>query len=228
MEYLLSLPMVFDYKKNPLSSTEHRSETLASFIGAKNGDRAVTKLRRMILVTKDLKSGLITVAVDSGSPSLSQQIDEKILAFLNDFVTQKNQTKGSIKARYASDRRGEVEKMYLEAENNLSRFLQTNRNYPQTADPAVKLQGFRLEQEAKLDFQLLTNIRMMEEQAKLEEKDNMPVINIIDSPNEPIDTNGPGRSFFVLGMMLCMATGRWLYFRYGKQKDFRALIGLKA
>ena len=227
MEHLLASRFDFDLKKYYVGPTLHRSETLGSFIQARNADRAVTGVRRMLLVQKDLKTGLITVTVDSPSPSLSRQVNERTLAFLNDWVLKRNQTRGSIKAKYAAERRVDAERAFQEAEARFSRFLQSNRNYQQSSDPSVKLEGFRLEQEAKLNFQLLTNVRLMEEQARMDEKDNMPIINIIDPPNEPIDKAGPGRTFYVLGWMLCMAAFRWLYGRYGRKTNFGAILGLK-
>jgi len=228
MEYLLATRFEFDFKKNPLARVEHKSETLADHIGAKNHDRAVTAVRRMLMAAKDLKTGLMTVTVDTGSPDLSRKVNEVTLNFLNKWVSERNRTKGGAKAQYAAERRLEMEKSYSDAAVAFSKFLQGNRNYSQSNDPWVRMEGFRLEQEAKVGFQLLTNVRMMEEQAKMEEKDNMPVINIIDPPNEPIDKNGPGRTFYVLGWMLCAATLRWLYTRYGEKLDFRTLLVMKA
>jgi len=70
-------------------------------------------------------------------------------------------------------------------------------------NPAVRLEGARLEAELKLRQQVLTTLTLNYEQALLEEKNDMPILNILDEGDLPQEKSGPARSRMVLeGILL--------------------------
>lgn len=172
--------------------------TLLSYLGAGNRDRAVRQLGSMIVISRDLKSKIITVAVETKSPELSQQIVQKALRYLGMFVMEKGRSKGGEKARFAEERLKDSRQAMAEAEGAFRKFLEVNRNYQTSPDPLVRLGGNRLEAELKLRQQIVLNLALNREQALLEEKNDIPVVNILDEANLPIDKNRPSRSVTVV------------------------------
>jgi uncharacterized protein involved in exopolysaccharide biosynthesis len=186
-----------------------RRETLLSYLDQKNQDRAVKKLGTLIFASRDLKSKVITLAAETHSPELSQQLVQRATALLEQFLLQKGRTRGGEKALFATARLTEARREMDQAEEVLRRFLNLNRNYQTSADPSVRLQGARHEMELKLRQQLVTTLALSREQSLLEEKDDKPILNVLDPGNLPLEKNGPARSLFVLLAALVAGAGTW-------------------
>ncbi len=172
--------------------------TLYDYLGARNMDRAVMALNEVLLTSRDLKSKVITLSAETKSPDLSQQVVQRAGKLLETFLQEKGRTRGGAKAIFAearlADARGEMD----QAEEAFRRFLESNRNYQSSGDPAVRLKGTRLENELRLRQQLVTTLAMNREQALLDEKSDIPILNVLDPGNLPIDKSRPSRSVLVL------------------------------
>jgi uncharacterized protein involved in exopolysaccharide biosynthesis len=179
--------------------------TLYDYLDVKNMDRAVKEFSSVLSASRDLKSKVITLSVETKSPDLSQQVVQRAGKLLETFFQEKGRTRGGAKAVFAESRLAEARREMDEAEDNLRRFLDGNRNYLGSADPAVRLKGTRLEAELRLRQQLVTSIAMNREQALLEEKNDIPILNVLDAGNLPIEKSKPTRSVFVLGVMFLVA-----------------------
>lgn len=183
--------------------------TLYGYLGAKNMDRALKSLGPVLSASRDLKSKIITISAETKSPDLSQQIVQRAQQLLDDFNLQKTHTRGGEKAAFAEARLQEARHRQDEAEAVLRRFLEVNRNYQTSADPAVRLEGNRLENEFRLRQQLVTTLAMNREQALLEEKNDIPILNVLDPGNLPIDKSKPARSVIVLLAAMIAGLGMW-------------------
>ena len=84
-------------------------------------------------------------------------------------------------------------------------------SYQTSSDPAVRLRGTRLEAELRLRQQIVTSIAMNREQALLEEKNDIPILNMLDPGNLPIDKSKPARSSMVLLAMMMVGAGSWIW-----------------
>jgi hypothetical protein len=106
-----------------------------------------------------------------------------------------------------------------EAEDVLRRVLESNRNFQTSSDPSVRLKGSRLETELRLRQQLVTSIAMNREQALLEEKNDIPILNVLDPANLPIDKSKPARSIIVILVTLLVSLGTWAWQNRGWIKE---------
>ncbi|MBI1751179.1 MAG: hypothetical protein HY014_12485 [Acidobacteria bacterium] len=186
--------------------------TLYDYIGEKNVDRAVKKLNEILSSSRDVKSKVITIGAETKSPELSQLLVQQSGRLLEGFLQEKGRTRGGAKAIFAEARLADARKEMDEAEHAFSRFLVGNRNYLGSADPAVRLMGSRLENELRLRQQLVTTLAMNREQALLEEKNDVPILNVLDPGHLPIEKSRPSRSMLVLLVTLLAGTGAWLRF----------------
>ena len=75
----------------------------------------------------------------------------------------------------------------------------------------MRLKGSRLETELRLRQQLVTAIAMNREQALLEEKNDIPILNVLDPGNLPIDKSRPTRSVMVVFASLLVGLGSWIW-----------------
>jgi len=185
--------------------------TLCDYLEAKNMDWAVKELGTVLSASRDLKSKIISISAETKSPELSQLIVQRAEALLEVFLLEKGRTRGSAKADFAKARLNEARGEMDEAENLLRHFLEGNRNFQTSSDPSVRLKGSRLETELRLRQQLVSAIAMNREQALLEEKNDIPILNILDPGNLPIDKSKPTRSVMVLLAIMVVGAGGWLW-----------------
>ncbi len=195
--------------------TEHQ-QTLYAYLDAKNMDRALKDLDKILFVGKDLKTKIVTFGAETRSPELSQQITEKMGKDLEAFVMDKGHSKGGAKARFASDRLEDARAELAKAEEAFRRFIEVNRSYMISADPSVRLRGVSLEAEFKLRQQLVTTLSVNLEQALMEEKNDIPIVNMLDPANLPIEKSRPRRTVFVLMAFFGAAAVAWVWRNRGK------------
>jgi uncharacterized protein involved in exopolysaccharide biosynthesis len=185
--------------------------TLYAYVDEKNMDRAVKKVGDVLSATRDLKSKVITISAETKSPELSQQVVQRAGKLLETFLQEKGHTRGGAKALFAEARLAEARGEMDQAEEAFRRFLEGNRNYQTSGDPAVRLRGTRLETELRLRQQLVSTLAMNREQALLEEKNDIPILNLLDPGNLPIEKSKPARSVIILLVTLLVGAGGWTW-----------------
>jgi len=210
-EKILQTEFHFRARSWRFGSETFQHTTLYNYIKPKNLDQGLRAMGKMLSVSRDIKTRIITISSETTSPELSQQIVQKAIQSLGEFVIEKNQTKGGQKARFAEARLKDAREEMATSEESLRRFLETNRNYLATSDPSVRLLGLRLESELKLRQQMVITLAMNREQAILDEKNDIPIVNIMDSANLPIEKSGPVRSEMVILAFLLAGAGTWLW-----------------
>ena len=210
-EQLLNTEFQYHARSWIFGADQPEKKTLYGYLEAKNMDRALKGMGSIFSSSRDLKSKVISISAETTSPELSQQIVREAAKLLETFNREKGRTRGGARAVFAEARLSDARKEMDEAEDAFLRFLETNRNFQTSSDPAVRLKGTRLETELRLRQQLVTSIAMNREQALLEEKNDIPILNMLDPGNLPIDKSKPARSVIVLLSMLFMGVGSWIW-----------------
>lgn len=195
--------------------------TLYDYLDQKNMDQAVKKLSEVLRVDRDLKTKLITISAETRSPELSQEVVQRAQALLSEFLQDKEQTRGSAKATFAQERLADAKRERSQAEDAFRTFLEVNRNYQTSTDPTVRLRGGHLEADLRLREQLVNSLAVARDQALLESKDDVPILNVLDAGNLPIEKSRPARSIIVLGVMAAV----WaLMFAWGHRSSIKAFL----
>jgi uncharacterized protein involved in exopolysaccharide biosynthesis len=192
----------FRTRRFPFLPWVSHEESLYDFFQAKSVDQAVNKVKNLVAVSRDLKTKLITVTVETTSPELSQQLAQNVTKALESFVKEKSQTRGGNKAAFTVERLREAQGDYTRSEKEFKDFLDAHRNYATSTEPGVRLAGLRLENNLKLRQQVLTTLTLNYEQALLEEKNDMPILNTLDAGDLPTEKSGPSRSLLVLSALV--------------------------
>ena len=185
--------------------------TLYNYLHAPNMDRAIQGIEGILIASRDLKSRVISISAETKSPELSQMIVQRAGKLLEKFLQEKGRTRGGAKAAFAEARLGDARREMDEAEDAFRRFLEVNRSFQTSADPSVRLRGARLESEFRLRQQLVNSIAMNREQALMEEKNDIPILNVLDPGNLPIDKSRPSRSVIVMLTTMVIGVGSWVW-----------------
>lgn len=212
-EKLLETEFTFKERAWRFGSEQPRKVTLETYLDQPNRDRSLKALAKVLSASRDLKSKVINLGAETKSPELAQKVVRRALELLEGFVQEKGRTRGGAKAAFAEGRLGDARKEMAQVEDEFRRFLDGNRNYLMSADPSVRLQGLRLEAELKLRQQLVTTLALNREQALMEEKNDIPILNVLDPGNLPIDKSRPVRSVMVLLVftMTTAAVAAWMH-----------------
>ena len=195
----------------PFGPRRERQETLYDYLDVRNQDRALVEMKKILTVRRDLKTKLLTLAAETTSPELSQQVVHKAVRILEDFIQVKSRTRGGNKADFTAERLKEAKTAYEQAERESMAFLNDHRNYATSNEPAVRMKGMLLENTLKLRQQVVTTLTLNYEQALLEEKNDMPILNILDEGDVPIEKSYPPRTLLVLLAMLLAGAGTWAW-----------------
>ena len=210
-EKLLTTEFQYRVPSRIIGADRGEKKTLYAYLEAKNMDQALRSIGPILSSSRDLKSKIISISAETTSPELSQLITQQAIQLLETFNRDKGRTRGGAKAAFAEARLFDARQEMDEAEDAFRRFLEANRNFQASGDPAVRLKGTRLESEFRLRQQLVTSIAMNREQALLEEKNDIPILNMLDPGNLPIDKSKPARATIVLVTMMLMGAGSWAW-----------------
>jgi len=215
-ESLLGETYTFHQRSWRFGAERERRTTLFEYLDVPNKDMGVRKLKTVFSYSRDPKSGLLTLTVETDSPDLSRAVALRAISLLGEFVLHRSQTRSGNKATFAEARLKDARAECDASEAALKEFMTANRNYQQSSDPQVKLSGTRLEGELMLRRQLVVSLSTMREQALIESKDDMPILNVLDEPNLPVLKSKPSRAVFVLGVGFAVLAASML-FQHRKQ-----------
>lgn len=210
-ESILAKEFVFNQRSWRFAQEKLHKETLYHYLQKKNYDLAIKMVAKMVMSSRDVKSKMISISVESKSPELSQQMVAYSIKLLETFLLEKGQTRGGAKAAFSTARLAEARGEMDQAEAAFLSFLENNRNYQTSSDPTVRVRGARLEAELKLKQQITLTLSLNREQALLEEKNDVPILNVLDRSNLPIEKSRPARSIYVAVAFMLAAIGTWLW-----------------
>jgi len=210
-ELLLQTRFKYHAIKGRIPEARLTTATLGEYLHIQNLDSGVHLVGKVVKANRDLKTKILTISAETTSPELSQQLVSRVLELLENFIREKSQTRGGFKAAFAQARLVDARAQQEKAEVLLHAFLDRNRNFNTSADPGVRLHGNQLEMELRLRQQLVTTLSMNLEQALLEEKNDIPILNILEPGNLPINHSWPARGLFVVISFFILALGSTLW-----------------
>ena len=157
-----------------------------------------------ISLTSNIKSGLLTLVTTFNSPVLAHQLNLFILQLLDDYIRESFKTQAQEKRKFIEERIKEVSAELESSENNLVVFKERNLN---TSAPRVFLNEQRLNREVMLNQELYIQLKKQYEIARVEEKNDQPLIEVLQKPEIPITKAGPNRRRnVILGFFLGLIT----------------------
>lgn len=150
---------------------------------------AVDRLADLVVVRPDPGAKMVTVRTSAPWPALAVQINQRLLALLNEFNLERRQSRAAAERAFLESRVDEAEADLTEAEGALERFLTENRRYRES--PQLMFEYGRLDRRVELRQQVYTSLAQGYEQARVDEVRNTPVITVIDEPRAPARQTAP-------------------------------------
>jgi uncharacterized protein involved in exopolysaccharide biosynthesis len=211
MEPLLNTRFHFIQNSRLLRRPEQKDESLFDYLDVANLDRAVKEVGRVVSVNRDPKTKILTIEVETRSAELSQRVAQVCVALLENYLKDRNQTRGGYKSTFTEARLVDAKQDLSKAEEALREFLDKNRNYQTSLDPAIRIRGLHLEMELRLRQQLVSTLSVSYEQALIDKTNDMPILNILDPGNLPLEKSGPARGKTAVTLAIMAALGVFLF-----------------
>ncbi len=161
--------------------------------------RGVDRLRKNVAVSTDPKAGIVTVRVSARSRELSEAVNRRLLALVNEFNLQKRQTQAAAERAFIETRLADAKAQLTAAESAQEQFLRRNRDY--RGSPQLQFEFTRLERQVGLRQQVYSSLAESYEHARLNEVRNTPLITVVDAPEGTARRSGNGVIAAVLGLL---------------------------
>ena len=202
-------------------------------------EQTMTALRRDVISTsvETRTTAVVTVIVRTGSPELSLELARRLLDGLNRFNRVARQSQAAAERRFVEGRLASAQAIQRAAEDSLQSFIDANRQVANS--PGLVFRRDRLQREVNLRTQVVLALAQMNEDARLAEVRDTPVITVLEQPALPVLRDPTGwvlvvfawtLAAFVLGVTVVMArAGRsWQRERESSESPSRAAVAESA
>jgi uncharacterized protein involved in exopolysaccharide biosynthesis len=159
-------------------------------------DRGIIELQKLSTASPAKATGIITVQAATKWPSLSLAIVQAMLRGVNDFNQTTRQSQAAAELRFVESQLGIASKDLEAAEGRLEAHVRANRQIG--SSPELKLERDRLEREVSFRQQLVESWTKADNDARIRQQRDTPVITIVEQPWVPSTPQPRGRILLVL------------------------------
>lgn len=177
------------YQKND----SYINQNLYKYLKTNNPDKAIKALEKYVNFATDRKTGMITINVSTDNPQLSALVANYYLECLDDFNKYQRKTNAGQNREFIEKRMAEAKAGLTAAEENLRDLRQRNLNYYNATDPELNMLHNQLRREVEVKNQVYLTLCQQYELASIQEKKELPVIQVLDTARPPTVKSGPSR-----------------------------------
>ena len=146
-------------------------------------------LKKRVRVTKTRFSPLIHIQMDAHDPLLASNMINTLVHLSNEMQVDIKTRQMGQKRQFIEERIVEVKKELSQAESGLKNFRERNRR--PNKSPSLLLEESRLMRDVTLQNNLYLTLQTQFEEAKIEEVERTPMVEIVDEPVPPLDKTSP-------------------------------------
>ncbi len=139
--------------------------------------------------------GALSLRAETEDPYLSAAIVERAIRHLQAAINRIKTEKARQDLEFLERKFAQVEAELRQAESELARFLDANRN-PQTAQLRAEME--RLQRQVSFKEQLYRELQLQKTQAEIQVQKEAPVLSIVQPPVPPDEPSGTSRKLIVL------------------------------
>jgi uncharacterized protein involved in exopolysaccharide biosynthesis len=151
-------------------------------------DRATRRLKKMIVVDLQVRTGVVKVSFTAKRPYLAAAAADTLLGLVNAFVGRDLRTRAGATRRFLQDRLAQVDSELATQQDKLRTFLEKNREYQNS--PMLQFRQAELQRDLDIKRDLYTSVSRSLEEARMNEVKDTPLISIIDRPAVPTRPSG--------------------------------------
>jgi uncharacterized protein involved in exopolysaccharide biosynthesis len=180
---LLRQAVLTDYTVARRSDTLRGNLVTLLDVGGKDPERRIEatmdRLSDQVGVRTSRDANLVDLTVTMPWRSLAIQVNNRILELVNEFNLEKRRSRAAAERQFAEARQQDARRSLDSAENELRRFLESNRQFE---SPQLKFEEARLQRRVDLRQQVYLSLAQAYEQARIDEVRDTPVITVMDRP----------------------------------------------
>ncbi len=178
-------------------------------IKEKNRERdyevALLNLRNGLDIGMDLKTGVLTMSIETEEPQLSADILNNTINVTDKFIRTQRNTNASEQRKWIEARLVEVQAYLSKAEDSLKVFREKNRIV--IGSPQLMLDQERLLRDVQINSTMYVELKRQYELAKIEEIRTTPIITVMDYGRAAAKKEKPHRSIIVLVSLVLVFLG---------------------
>ena len=164
-------------------------------------NRAVTELRKMIKISKDRLSPVVTLEVEAFEPQFAAELSNNLIEESGQIQRQLKTNRVRKKRLFIEERLIEVSVEMEAKEQTLREFREKNRNM--STSPSLLMQVQEMGREVDLQNSLYVTLKTQYEKAKIDEVERDDMVQLIDGPNTPAKLTRPRRGLSVTLALFC-------------------------
>ena len=192
---------------NIIKNTNNESKNWSE----KSKKKVVRKLLKMISVSKNKKSPLITLEVNAFEAQFSADLAAAVIDNLEKIAIHFKLSRVKEKKLFIENRISEIDLDLRKAEENLKIFRERNRSI--NSSPALLLEQERLLLEAEVQKQMFITLKSQYEMVQIEEVEKGSMIQVLDPPEAPTSKTLPKpKRDILMGILLGVIFGGCLTF----------------
>jgi len=169
---------------------------LSNYSDLEQKNRALEELRKMIYVTKDRLSPVVTLEVAAFEPLFVSTLSKRLIEKSGQVQRELKTNRVRKKRLFIEERLTEVYADLKSMEKELREFREYNRN--STSSPSLQMQVQEMGREIDLQNSLYMTLKSKYEEAKIDEVERDDMVQIIDGPNIPSKLTSPNRSLNIV------------------------------
>ena len=158
-------------------------------------NRAVTELRKMIKISKDRLSPVVTLEIEAFEPQFAAELSKNLIQESGQIQRQLKTNRVRKKRLFIEERLIEVSVEMEAKEQTLREFREKNRNM--STSPSLLMQVQEMGREVDLQNSLYVTLKTQYEKAKIDEVERDDMVQLIDGPNIPAKLTRPRRGLSV-------------------------------
>jgi len=167
-----------------------------------NGARTVRE--KLLAVRVERRTSVVEVRFTYSDPVVAGQLTNTLLARLDAFNKTTRQTQARVRRAFVESQVEEADRRLREAEEDLRRFLERNRDY--RGSPALQFEQQRLERRVQVNQELFLSLRRDLDVARIDEVDNQPTVSVIEAAIPAARKSWPPRArLTLLATLLALA-----------------------
>lgn len=163
-------------------------------------------LRTMVRLRVDRSRGVVELTVAASESRLAADLANAFVEELNNYNLYTRTSRARENRVFVEQRLGETEEALTKVEQALTLFRQRNSSVGDS--PQLLLEQGRLTRGVQIQEALFLTLTQQYELAKIEERRDIPVIDVIDRAAPPTSRSRPARKLLVLlGVMVSLIVG---------------------
>ena len=184
-------------------------------------DKAIHRLKRSLDVTRDSRSGVVSIKARASDPVLAEAIIDRLVHGLDEFMRSRRRTDAGNRHGFLLQEIGRSEATLSDAEDRLAEFRTDNRMIDQS--PVLQREQAALNREVLFREAVVVELRKQAEFQAITAQEDLPSISTIGPPRagskpvRPIPAQSVVAGVLVLGALACMV----IYFRSGVLPNLR-------